>query len=100
MCAMSLTLAEAEQKIARLNQLLEWEQNRHREYREQINNDPEFQVIYARRQRERSDRRTLEYIQKLLLEADERARRDEFHERAVAEMKIMESEDQDVSNGN
>jgi hypothetical protein len=89
-----MTLNEAMLEIERLKTLLQWEQNRHQEFREKIQNDPEIQIVYARRQRERSDRRTLEYLTKLLLEADERARRDEFHERAVAGMRILELEDQ------
>ena len=80
-----MTLNEAVQEIERLKQLLQWEQNVHREFRTEVYSDPEFKVIFARRDRERSDRRTLEYLTKLMLEADERARWDEFEEKCAVE---------------
>jgi hypothetical protein len=83
-----VTLTEAEQEIARLRELLKNEQAIHREFRTEIYSDSEFKVIFMRRQREQSDRRTMEYLTKLALEADERARWDEFEERCAAEQSI------------
>src|SRR5208283_2524452 len=63
-------------EIARLKQLLIWEQNNHRAFRYETFTDPEFKVIIERRQRESSFQRTQEYQQKLLLEVVEELERD------------------------
>jgi hypothetical protein len=57
---------EAGAEMARLKQLLQWEQNNHREFRQEIYSDPEFRVIFERRQRERSRRRDRRYALKSL----------------------------------
>jgi hypothetical protein len=89
-----VNLNEAMLAIERLKTLLQQEQAVHREFRTEIYSDPEFKVIFARRERERSDRRTMEYLTKLLLEAADRAQQEEFHERSLAEIKRLELEDQ------
>ena len=57
------------EEVARLKQLLEWEQNNHRAFRRMIFTDLESRVIMERRQVEAHQRRTQEYQRKLLLEA-------------------------------
>jgi hypothetical protein len=57
---------DAVQEVARLKQLLAWEQNNHRAFRAEVYSDPEFSVIIERRGRERMQRRTEQYISRLL----------------------------------
>jgi len=55
---------EAVAEVARLKQLLQWEQNNHRNFRQEIYADPEFHAIFMRRQREHSRRRDRQYAVK------------------------------------
>jgi hypothetical protein len=59
-----MTQVEAVAEIGRLKQLLQWEQSNHREFRREIYSDPEFRVIFERRQRARSRRRDRQYAVK------------------------------------
>jgi hypothetical protein len=52
---------EAVAEVARLKQLLQWEQNNHRNFRREVYSDPEFRVIFERRQKENSRRRDRQY---------------------------------------
>jgi len=63
-----MSLDEATQEIARLKELLEQQQAQAREFRTEIYSDPEFKMIFERRQRERSQQRAENYTQKLLRE--------------------------------
>ncbi len=59
------------EEVARLKELLRCEQANHTQFRYQIYSDPEFKAIIERREREKYDERTQEYIDRLLGEIEE-----------------------------
>jgi hypothetical protein len=59
------------EEVSRLKELLGCEQANHREFRTQIYSDPEFKAIIERREKEKYDECTQEYIDRLLGEIEE-----------------------------
>jgi DNA-binding transcriptional regulator GbsR (MarR family) len=62
-----MTESELIAEVARLKELLQQANARDLEFRKEIYSDPEFLVIFKRRQHERSLQRSVDYNTKLLL---------------------------------
>jgi hypothetical protein len=58
--------AQLMEEVVRLKTLLEQEQACHREFRKEVFSDPEFKAIIERRGREAAQKRTEDYVDRLL----------------------------------